>query len=96
MSIIELAILRATAGHGDAFADALTSTLSSVAGAADGCLGASALRSVERPEELALSVEWVSVAAHEDFQKTDTFAGLRPAFQEHLDEVVSIAHYSKL
>jgi quinol monooxygenase YgiN len=95
MAIVELATMKAKAGHADAMSVGLPAGLSVIA-EADGCLGAKALRCIERPDEFVLRVEWVSVEAHEGFREHPEFPRYRAAFSEHLDHVVGFAHYVEL
>lgn len=95
MSIIELAHLRAKAGQEDAMGAALPAAIA-VLEAAEGCLGASALRCIERPDEFTFSVRWGQVEDHLAFREAGEFADYRATFSEHLDEVIGFAHYSEL
>jgi len=95
MSIIELAHLRAKAGEEEAMAAALPAAVA-VLETAKGCLGASALRCIERPDEFTFSVRWLEVQDHLAFREASEFARYRATFSEHLDEVIGFAHYSEL
>jgi len=95
MSVIENALLRAKAGHEDAMSDALPAALA-VLEAAKGCLGASALRCIERPDEFMFVVTWTEVQSHLDFRDAPEFADYRAKFSKHLDEVIGFAHYNDL
>jgi quinol monooxygenase YgiN len=95
VSVVELATMRAKAGHADGMADALPAAMSVIA-AADGCLGAAALRCIERPDEFVFRVRWVDVAAHEAFRTAPEFPTYRAKFSDHLGEVVGFAHYVEI
>ena len=95
MSIIENAQLRAKAGHEDRMSQAIPAALE-ILGAADNCLGASAMRCIERPDEFTFVVRWTDVQSHLDFREAPAFADYRAAFSEHLDEVIGFAHFNEL
>jgi quinol monooxygenase YgiN len=95
MSIIENAQLRAKAGHEDAMSEALPAALA-VLETADNCLGASALRCIERPDEFVFVIRWTDVQSHLDFREAPAFADYRATFSEHLDQVIGFAHYNEL
>jgi quinol monooxygenase YgiN len=95
MSIIEHATLRAKAGRGDDMSKSLPAALSVIA-AAEGCLGASALRGIENPDEFVLRVRWVAVESHLEFRASPDFPRYRATFAEHLDEVVGFAHFNEI
>lgn len=93
--VVELATLRAKPGHEDAMAAALPAALALIESGA-GCLGAGALRCVERPDEFVLRNRWVSVEAHLAFRDAPEFPAYRATFSDHLDKVVGFAHYLEI
>jgi quinol monooxygenase YgiN len=95
MSIIELARLRAKAGQEDAMGAALPAAFA-VLETAEGCLSASGLRCIERPDEFTFFIRWTDVEHHLRFRESAEFARYRGAFAEHLGEVVDFAHYDEL
>jgi quinol monooxygenase YgiN len=95
MSIIELAQLRAKAGQEDAMGAALPAAIT-ILKSAKGCLEASALRCIERPDEFTFFVRWVEVQDHLDFREAPEFASYRATFSEHLEEVIGFAHHREL
>lgn len=92
MSVVELATMRAKEGRADGMGRALPPALAVVA-EAEGCLGAVAMRGIERPDEFVLRIRWTSVAAHEEFRGAPDFARYRALIADHLAEVVGFAHY---
>jgi quinol monooxygenase YgiN len=95
MSVVELATLRARAGCGDRMEQALPAALAHIERDSR-CLGAVALRCVERDQEFVLRIEWTSVDAHHAFREGPGFAAYRSAVAEWLDQVVDFAHYEEL
>lgn len=95
MSAIELATFRSKPDQADAMAAGLVAATSVIA-QADGCLGATALRCIERPDEFILRVEWTEVQKHFDFRDSDDFPRYRAHFGEYLEEVVGFSHYNEL
>ncbi|WP_166459352.1 putative quinol monooxygenase [Amycolatopsis pithecellobii] len=95
MSIVELVTMRAKPGHEDYLGRTLPKGLAVLA-EAEGCLGTAVMRCIERPDEFVLRIEWVSVAAHEDFRAAPEFAHYRAPFADHLAEVVGFAHYTRI
>jgi quinol monooxygenase YgiN len=95
MTAIELATFRAKPDHGEAMAAGLPAATAVIA-EADGCLGATAMRCIERPDEFVLRVEWAEVARHFEFRDSADFRRYRAHFEEHLEEVVGFAHYNEL
>jgi quinol monooxygenase YgiN len=95
MSIIELAHLRAKAGQEDAMGAALPAALAILEGA-EGCLAASALRCIERPDEFTFFIRWVEVQDHLNFREAPAFASYRATFSDHLQEVIGFAHHREL
>jgi quinol monooxygenase YgiN len=92
MSVIELASLRAKPGHGAEMREVLPAALSIIA-EAEGCLGATSMQCIERPDEFVLRITWVAVSDHEAFRATPDFARFRAELVDHLGEVVAAAHY---
>jgi quinol monooxygenase YgiN len=95
MTAIELATFRAKPDHGDAMADGLR-VAAGVIAEADGCLGATAMRCIERPEEFTLRVEWTAVEKHYEFRDSADFPRYRSHFGEHLEELIGFSHYNEL
>lgn len=95
MSAIELATFRAKPYHAEEMAGGLPAALAVIADA-DGCLGAAAMRCIERPDEFVLRIEWTEVEKHFAFRDSDAFLRYRAPFQDHLEEVVGFAHYNEL
>jgi quinol monooxygenase YgiN len=95
MTAIELATFRAKPDHGDAMADGLR-TAAGVIAEADGCLGATAMRCIERPDEFILRAEWTAVEKHFEFRDSADFPRYRAHFGDHLEELVGFAHYNEL
>lgn len=95
MTAIELATFRAKPGHGDAMAAGMAAAVG-VMDQAPGCLGATAMRCIERPDEVVLRVEWTEVARHLEFRDSADFPRYRAHFSEHLQELVGFAHYNEL
>lgn len=95
MSAIELATFRAKPDRADDMAGGLR-TATDVIAQADGCLGATAMRCIDRPDEFILRVEWTEVEKHLAFRDSESFPRYRAHFQEYLLEVVGFAHYSEL
>jgi quinol monooxygenase YgiN len=95
MTAIELATFRAKPDHADAMAAGLRAATGVIA-EADGCLGATAMRCIERPDEFVLRVEWTEVAKHLAFRDSADFPRYRANFAEHLEELVGFAHYNEL
>jgi len=95
MSIIELAQLRAKAGREDAMSAALPDALA-ILETAPGCLAASALRCIERPDEFTFFVRWNAVQDHLDFREAPDFARYRATFSEHLEAVIGFAHHREI
>lgn len=96
MSVIELATMRAKEGSGDDLAAAYPKALHLVTDVAEGCLNASVMRCIERPEEFILRIEWTSVEAHENFRASPEIDTFRAAVSEHIGEAVGYAHYEVL
>ncbi|HEX5465513.1 MAG TPA: antibiotic biosynthesis monooxygenase family protein [Candidatus Limnocylindrales bacterium] len=76
MSVLEVVRIVARDGRGDAFGPRLANGLASQA-SSEGCLAVSTRRSVERPDEYLLLLDWESVEAHTAWQQTG-----RQAWQE--------------
>ena len=95
MSAIELATFRAKPDQVDAMAAGLPAAAGVIA-TAPGCLGATAMRCIERPDEFVLRVEWTEVQKHFDFRDSPDFPRYRSHFGEYLDEVVGFSHYNEL
>lgn len=66
MTAVELATFRAKPHHGDAMA-AGPPAAAGVIAVADGCVGATAMRCIERRDEFVLRVECTEVAKHLPF-----------------------------
>ncbi len=95
MSVMEIARMRAAAGREDEMAVALPGALALIE-ADEACLGATAYRCVERPDEFTLTIGWRSVADHERFREADAFGRYRAAIAGPLEEVMGFAHYTAL
>lgn len=95
MSAIELATFRAKADQADAMAAGLPAAAGVIV-QAPGCLGATVLRCIERPDEFTLRVEWTEVQKHFDFRDSALFPEYRSHFGEYLEEVIGFAHYNEL
>ena len=95
MSAIELATFRAKADQADAMAAGLLAAAGVIA-TAPGCMGATPMRCIERPDEFILRVEWTEVQKHFDFRDSEMFPQYRSHFGEYLEEVVGFAHYNEL
>ena len=95
MPAIELATFRAKPEHEEEMAAGLAAALAVIA-QAPGCLGAKAMRCIERPDEFVLRIEWTEVDKHLAFRDSADFPRYRAPFQDHLEEVVGFAHYNEL
>lgn len=95
MSVIELATFRAKADQADGMAVGLPAAAGVIV-KAPGCLGATAMRCIERPEEFIFRVEWTEVQKHFDFRDSALFPEYRSHFGEYLEAVVGFAHYDEL
>lgn len=95
MSAIELATFKAKPDQADAMAAAMPLAAEVIA-TAPGCLGATAMRCIERPDQFTLRVEWTEVQKHFDFRDSALFPEYRSHFGEYLEEVIGFAHYNEL
>jgi len=95
MTAIELATFRAKPDQAEQMAAGIVAAVGVMSGA-DGCLGATAMQCIERPDEFVLRVEWTEVASHFAFRDSPEFPRYRAHFAEHLDELVGFAHYNEL
>ena len=95
MTAVELATFRPKPHHGDAMAAGLPAAAGVIADA-DGCMGAAAMRCIERRDEFVLRVDWTEVASHLAFRESADFARYRSHFAQHLAALVGFAHYNEL